>query len=143
MTFVAPPQADRDAMSARVTPEFILTSILTSMAIGMLCARSLHYQFFSWLAWSAPWLLYKSGLPPLVTAAVWFGQEMAWNVYPSNELSSKIVVGVLAAMVVRVWSNTDEEGDGDAKVEDAARRLREESAKGLRRVREPAKGRTE
>jgi len=39
---------------------------------------------------------------------VWFGQELAWNQYPSNELSSKLVVGCLAVVVIQVWVGTDE-----------------------------------
>lgn len=107
MLYIAPPEPDRAAMAARVTPEFILTSVLTANAIGMLCARSLHYQFFSWIAWATPWLLWCAELPPLLQGLVWLGQEVAWNQYPSTELSSRIVVGVLGAMVVRVWVATD------------------------------------
>jgi len=92
----------------RVTPEFILTTILTSNAIGMLFARSLHYQFFSWIAWATPLLLWRSKLNPFLQYFIWFGQEMAWNIYPSNELSSRIVFGVLAATVFQVWLGTDE-----------------------------------
>lgn len=92
----------------RVTPEFIITTILTSMAIGMLCARSLHYQFFSWIAWATPLLLWRSKLNPALQYFIWFGQEMAWNIYPSNELSSRIVFGVLAATVIEIWLGTDE-----------------------------------
>ncbi|KAL9091851.1 MAG: hypothetical protein Q9159_001223 [Coniocarpon cinnabarinum] len=130
MTFVAPPQEERDAMAGRVTPDFVLTSTLTAMAIGMLCARSLHYQFFAWLAWATPWLLYKSELPPLVLVAVWFGQEMAWNVYPSTVVSSRIVVGVLAAIVVRVWVGTDEVGEERGR--ETARRAAKLEGSGLR-----------
>lgn len=39
---------------------------------------------------------------------VWLGQELAWNQYPSNPLSSKIVVGVLALVVVETWVATDD-----------------------------------
>ena len=137
MTFTAPPKPERDAMAARITPSFILTTMFTAMAIGMLCARSLHYQFFAWLAWATPWLLYKADLPPLVMYATWFGQEMAWNVYPSTELSSKIMVGTLAAVVIKVWSATDEtEDDQRVKLEEAARRrVALEQAERLRRAR--------
>jgi len=92
----------------RVTPEFILTTMLTSNAIGMLFARSLHYQFFSWIGWATPLLLWRSKLNPFLQYFLWFGQEMAWNIYPSNELSSRIVFGVLAATVFQIWLGTDE-----------------------------------
>ena len=96
-------------MALNINPLFILTSILSSMAIGMLCARSLHYQFYSYIAWSTPFLLWKSGLHPVLIYAVWAAQEWAWNVYPSTALSSKVVVGCLAVQVVGAWWGTRED----------------------------------
>lgn len=101
------PEAQRNII-AQLSSDFILTSILTSISIGALCARSLHYQFYSWIAWGTPFLLYKSKINPLLQVAVWFGQELAWNQYPPNELSSRLVVGCLAVVVVQVWNGTDE-----------------------------------
>jgi len=88
------------------TPSFIMTAILTSMAVGMLCARSLHYQFYAYIAWSTPFLLWKSGLHPVLIYTVWVAQEWAWNVYPSTDTSSKVVVGCLAVQVMAIWQGT-------------------------------------
>jgi alpha-1,3-mannosyltransferase len=95
-----------DAISERVSADFVTTSILTANAIGMLCARSLHYQFYSWLAWSTPFLLWRSGVHPVLIYAVWGAQEWAWNVYPSTDLSSAVVVASLAVQVLGVWVGT-------------------------------------
>lgn len=51
---------------------------------------------------------------------------MAWNVYPPAELTSKIVVGTLAAVVVNVWTATGEEAVGS--VEEMAERVAVENA---------------
>ena len=103
-----PPQMQRQ-LRRNVSPDFILTSILTSMIVGMLCARSLHYQFYAYVAWSTPFLLWKSGMPPYLVCAIWAAQEWAWNVYPSTETSSVIVVGCLAVQVIGVWWGTRNE----------------------------------
>ena len=100
-----PPKAQQ-LMSLNVTPSFIMTSILASMAIGMLCARSLHYQFYAYIAWSTPFLLWKSGLHPILIYAVWGAQEWGWNVYPSTDISSIVVVGCLLVQVFSVWWGT-------------------------------------
>lgn len=92
--------------SHRVTPRFILTSILSSFSVGMLCARSLHYQFFAYIAWSTPFLLWRSGMNPLLIYAVWSAQEWAWNVYPSTNSSSVVVVGCLGIQVLGAWWGT-------------------------------------
>ena len=109
--FVARSSEEQKRVRDLVTPEFILTTMLTANAIGMLCARSLHYQFFSWIGWATPFLLYRSKLHWVLQYFIWSGQELAWNKYPSSDLSSKIVVGVLALTVLEVWVATDDTPD--------------------------------
>ncbi|GAB7350796.1 hypothetical protein MBLNU459_g1335t1 [Dothideomycetes sp. NU459] len=101
-----PSPSTQTAISKRVTPRFILTTTLTANAIGMLCARSLHYQFYSYIVWATPFLLWRAGLHPALQYASWAAQEYAWNVYPSTDFSSMIVVQVLALQVAGVWYGT-------------------------------------
>ena len=112
-----PLQKTQHAVSIRVSPNFILTTILTANAIGMLFARSLHYQFYAYIAWATPFLLWRSGMHPLLQYGVWAAQEWAWNVYPSTEPSSIVVVGILFATVATMWWGTRKDfmnlkGDG-------------------------------
>jgi alpha-1,3-mannosyltransferase len=112
-----PLQKTQHAVSIRVSPNFILTTILTANAIGMLFARSLHYQFYAYIAWVTPFLLWRSGMHPLLQYGVWAAQEWAWNVYPSTEPSSMVVVGILFATVATMWWGTrkdfiNHKGDG-------------------------------
>lgn len=84
---------------------FIMTVVLSSLAIGLLCARSLHYQFFAYLAWASPFLFWCAGLHPILVWAAWALQEWAWNVYPSTNASSAVVVFSLVLQVFGVWLN--------------------------------------
>lgn len=122
-----PPKVQQQ-ISLRITPTFVMTAILSSLVSGILCARSLHYQFYAYLAWSTPFLLWRSGLHPIPIYAVWAAQEWAWNVYPSTNESSMVVVGCLAVQVVGVWwgtrndfvdveALTEEEEIGEAQAE--------------------------
>ncbi|KAF8538336.1 glycosyltransferase [Trichophaea hybrida] len=95
-----PTDSEMHQISVRVTPAYILCSILSANTIGMLCARSLHYQFYSWLAWGSPYVLWQTGLGPFWVIPVWATQEWAWNVFPSTNTSSGIVVGVLLLSMV-------------------------------------------
>ena len=108
-----PPKAQQ-LMSLNITPSFVMTFTLTSMAVGMLCARSLHYQFYAYIAWSTPFLLWKAGLPPVLIYGLWGAQEWGWNVYPSTDTSSIVVVGCLSVQVVSIWWGTrsDPAGNG-------------------------------
>ena len=109
LLFKPPTVLVQQKTSLRVSPLFIMTSILSSMAIGLLCARSLHYQFYAYIAWSTPFLLWRSGIHPIGIYAVWAAQEWAWNVYPSTTTSSKFVVGCLAIQVFGVcWGFQDD-----------------------------------
>jgi alpha-1,3-mannosyltransferase len=105
------------AISIRLSPNYILTTILTANAIGMLFARSLHYQFYAYIVLATPFLLWRSGLHPVMQYTLWAAQEWAWNVYPSTNASSMVVVGVLFTTVISVWVGTRKDfvnpkGDG-------------------------------
>lgn len=111
------PPEKQAVISARVTPRFILTTILGAMAIGSLCARSLHYQFYSWIVWTTPYLLWRAGAHPVVQYALFFVQEWAWNVYPSTAASSAAVVVGLGVTVAMLWNGTVREDGSDSPVE--------------------------
>ncbi|KAK3065865.1 dolichyl-P-Man:Man(5)GlcNAc(2)-PP-dolichol alpha-1,3-mannosyltransferase [Teratosphaeriaceae sp. CCFEE 6253] len=98
-----PTEARQQSIAQRVTPDFVLSSFLTAIIIGCLCARSLHYQFYAYIAWSTPFLLWRGGLHPVIIYAVWAAQEWAWNVYPSTNVSSMTVVGTLAVTGAASW----------------------------------------
>jgi alpha-1,3-mannosyltransferase len=106
MKFEEPLGKIQHAVSSRISPNYILTTILTANAIGMLFARSLHYQFYSFIALATPFLLWRSGMHPILQYTLWGAQEWAWNVYPSTDTSSKVVVGILLTTVAGVWWET-------------------------------------
>lgn len=104
-------------VSERVTPLFVMDTMLGSVAIGLLCARSLHYQFYAYIAWATPYLLWRSGLGPIWVYANWAMQEIAWLTYPSTNLSSCVVVFQLFLSIASLWW-----GSGSRKVSSVARR---------------------
>ncbi|CAD6499185.1 BgTH12-04837 [Blumeria graminis f. sp. triticale] len=99
----------RGAISARIGPTFILTTVLTANAIGFLFARSMHYQFYAYISLTTPFLLWRAGFHLFTQYILWALQEWAWNVYPSTNLSSIVVVGVQFLAVFGVWWNTGNE----------------------------------
>ncbi|OQE32822.1 hypothetical protein PENFLA_c001G10790 [Penicillium flavigenum] len=94
-----------------LSKSFTMTVMLSSLAIGLLCARSLHYQFFAYLAWATPFLLWRAGIHPVLIYALWALQEWAWNVFPSTNASSAVVVLSLAVQVFGVLFNGSSEVD--------------------------------
>jgi alpha-1,3-mannosyltransferase len=104
----------------RLSDRFVMTTLLASLAIGLLCARTLHYQFFAYLSWATPYLLWAAGFHPVLIYAIWAVQEWAWNVYPSTNNSSITVVVCLAIQVSGVFIAQSRGVDG--KTVDAAKK---------------------
>lgn len=121
MLFFESPFSGNEALdiSTATTPQYILTTVLTANVIGLLFARSLHYQFYAYLAWSTPYLLWRSGIHPVLIWLLFFVQEWAWNVYPSTPASSFAVVGMLGLTVALVWRGARAEYE-PARIKDAA-----------------------
>jgi alpha-1,3-mannosyltransferase len=94
--------AQEQAAEAAVTPTFVMDTMLGSVAIGLLCARSLHYQFYAYLGWASPYLLWRLGAGPAWVLAHMAVQEFAWLQYPSTNTSSAIVVIELAVQILCV-----------------------------------------
>lgn len=99
-------EAKEKEISNRVTPTFVMDSMLGSMLIGMLFARSMHYQFFVYIAWATPYVLWRAGLRPGMLFLVWILQETGWQIFPSTAKSSLLVVSCLAVQVLGLWFGT-------------------------------------
>ncbi|POS84210.1 hypothetical protein EPUL_003619 [Erysiphe pulchra] len=99
-------EGSQHAISRRTNSNFILTTVLSANAIGFLFARSLHYQFYAYIALASPFLLWRAGLHPIFQYFLWALQEWAWNVYPSTNLSSKVVVIVQLFVIFSIWWST-------------------------------------
>ncbi|TBU65668.1 glycosyltransferase family 58 protein [Dichomitus squalens] len=88
---------------APLTADYVTTVLYTSNLIGILFARSLHYQFYSWYAVQLPFLAWRTKYPVVVRLALLLGIEYAWNVFPSTNLSSGILVAANAALLLGIW----------------------------------------
>ncbi|KZT68202.1 glycosyltransferase family 58 protein [Daedalea quercina L-15889] len=86
-----------------VTSDYTITVLFTSNLIGILFARSLHYQFYSWYAMQLPFIAWRTKYPTIVKLILLFGIEYAWNVFPSTTLSSAVLCVANAALVFGIW----------------------------------------
>ncbi|CAN0929860.1 Dol-P-Man:Man(5)GlcNAc(2)-PP-Dol alpha-1,3-mannosyltransferase [Linum grandiflorum] len=88
----------------KIKEEHILTTMFVGNFIGVLCARSLHYQFYSWYFFSIPHLLWSTRFPSLVRLMLFIGIELCWNIYPSTGYSSALLLGLHIIMLWGLWS---------------------------------------
>ena len=85
-------------------PQLIFIIMSITNLIGVLFSRSLHYQFLSWYCWSLPGLLFLN-FSIFISIPLWILHEWCWNVYPSTQLSSIILIGILSLIVSSTWWN--------------------------------------
>ncbi|XP_076254744.1 alg3, alpha-1,3- mannosyltransferase [Rhynchophorus ferrugineus] len=75
---------------AKISQLFVLPFFITNL-IGITCARSLHYQFYSWYFHSLLYLVfctdYRKPFRFLLLGLI----EFCWNVYPSTNISSLLL----------------------------------------------------
>lgn len=93
-------EAEGTRISQKISPTFVMDTVLGSMVVGLLCARSLHYQFYAYLGWATPYLLWRAGGGPFWVLTNWVIQEYSWLVFPSTDISSTLVVMELAVQVM-------------------------------------------
>lgn len=87
-------------------PIYVVGVMASCNLIGVLCSRSLHYQFLSWYSWSFPYLLYLSNLPWFLSIAVFILHEWCWNVFPSTKLSSALLLVINSAVLGGYYFNS-------------------------------------
>ncbi|KAG9444797.1 hypothetical protein H6P81_016137 [Aristolochia fimbriata] len=81
----------------------IVTVMFVGNFIGVICARSLHYQFYSWYFYSLPFLLWKTCFPTLIRLILFAGVELCWNIYPSNVYSSILLFCIHVIILLGLW----------------------------------------
>ncbi|XP_032515098.2 lethal(2)neighbour of Tid protein [Danaus plexippus] len=69
---------------------FILPMFLVNF-IGIVCARSLHYQFYSWYFHTLPYLLWCTNYSVIVRFLILALIELCWNTYPSTDITSALL----------------------------------------------------
>ncbi|XP_020685281.1 dol-P-Man:Man(5)GlcNAc(2)-PP-Dol alpha-1,3-mannosyltransferase [Dendrobium catenatum] len=89
--------------------DHIVAVMFVGNFIGIICARSLHYQFYSWYFFSLPFLLWKTPFPTIIRLLLFAGVEFCWNVYPSTSFSSLILLFLHLAILWGLWISPTEQ----------------------------------
>ncbi|KAG0099443.1 dolichyl-P-Man:Man(5)GlcNAc(2)-PP-dolichol alpha-1,3-mannosyltransferase [Podila epicladia] len=84
-------------------PNHVLTVLFTSNFIGIVFARSLHYQFYAWYSMTLPYLLWQTRLPVVVRVLLFAAIEWSWNVFPATPVSSQALLASHLVILVGLW----------------------------------------
>lgn len=83
-----------------LAPAYVLYTIFTGNFAGIVCARTLHFQFYSWYFHTLPLLLWCTPLPTTARLGLWAAVEVVWNVFPSRAWSSLLLVAAHGALLM-------------------------------------------
>lgn len=86
-----------------LSTKHIVTTMFVGNFVGIVCARSLHYQFYSWYFYSLPYLLWRTPFPTFFRLILFVAVEYCWNVYPSNIYSSVLLLCAHLAILFGLW----------------------------------------
>lgn len=75
----------------KINANHIILVMFTSNFIGVMFARSLHFQFYVWYFFTLPYLLWNTFYPNIIKIFIMLVIEIIWNIYPSNPLTSLIL----------------------------------------------------
>lgn len=75
-----------------MNPEQVLSTLFVTNFIGISCARTLHYQFYSWYFSALPYLLWRETPYPIPLRLLLLGCiEYAFLTYPATPVSSLVL----------------------------------------------------
>jgi len=103
----------------RLSPEYVIHTMFASNYVGIVFARTLHYQFYCWYFYSLPMLLWLTSFGPsssgdkfskvvlslVANVLAVAGVEYAFNVFPAMELSSAALQMSHAYLLLKVVSS--------------------------------------
>ena len=87
----------------RLRADQVLVVLFTGNFIGMVFARTLHYQFYAWYCQQLPLLLWQVQMHWIVRVGLCAAIELVWNVYPSTATSSLSLQACHACILVGLW----------------------------------------
>lgn len=85
--------------------QLVLLPIFFCNFLGILCARSLHYQFYIWYFHTLPYLAWSTPFSTNLRFLILFLIEYCWNTYPSTNLSSSVLHLCHFALLVGIGYN--------------------------------------
>lgn len=98
------PAINRASMGNHVeVARHMLLVVFTGNFIGIVCARTLHFQFYSWYFHTIPFLLWNMKASTPLRLVLFGCIEVMWNVFPTQALSSAMLLFCHLLILVHLW----------------------------------------
>lgn len=98
----------------RLDPSHVAFVLLSANFVGIVFARTLHYQFYVWYAHALPLLVWRTRLPAPLKIAVPAIVELIFNVYPPTPLCAVALHIAHFSLLVALVALPRPESVGDA-----------------------------
>ncbi|PLW48589.1 hypothetical protein PCANC_04893 [Puccinia coronata f. sp. avenae] len=90
-----------------LTADYMVKVCFTCNLIGIICARTLHYQFYSWYAHQIVFLAWQTPYPIFLRIVLMISIEYSWNIFPSTSSSSIILLVSNLLLLLGTWRSSD------------------------------------
>ena len=87
----------------RLSPTYVIQTLFLSNFIGIVFARTLHYQFYSWYVYALPALLWLARVPMVLKVLLICLVEYAFNVFPATPFSSAVLQIAHVSSIIAIW----------------------------------------
>jgi len=87
----------------KLSPIYVVQTLFISNFIGVVFARTLHYQFYSWYFHALPVLLWLTRLPIAMKVVLIFMVEYGFNVFPATPFSSAVLQIAHVSSIIAIW----------------------------------------
>lgn len=98
------PEEFKDCMKL-YKKQMLVFVLVTCNFIGIVCSRSLHYQFYVWYYHTLPFLLWNTLYSGALRLTLLGVIEFCWNVYPSNSYSSATLLFCHLVILFGLFNN--------------------------------------
>ena len=83
-----------------------LLMLFSGNFIGIICARTLHFQFYSWYFHMLPFLLWQANLWTPLRLIVFGCIEIAWNVFPTTFFTTSMLFCCHCILLAGIWQGS-------------------------------------
>lgn len=101
----SPEVAEKYSVHFDQCTQLVLLPLFFCNFLGIMCARSLHYQFYIWYFHTLPYLAWSTPYSTNLRFLILFLIEYCWNTYPSTNLSSVVLHVCHLSLLVGVGYN--------------------------------------
>ena len=98
--------------------DHILFVVFSGNFIGIFCARTLHFQFFSWYFHSLPFLLWSlESISVPIKLIVLLCIELCWHVFPTTSFSSLALLSLHLCLLIGLLTTNKARVRADSKTD--------------------------